>query len=89
MKDKIKNFFNNKVKKFFTWLVRTKLGWCLISFIWIVIWMGVYNHTAGDWPFWVAVPGMAYLVGLTLVMMAYGWVINPIREWKKRRKNKK
>ena len=26
---------------------------------------------------------LSYPVGLTLVMMVYGWIINPIREWKK------
>lgn len=74
------------------WLVNTKLGWFLISFAWAAIFMAIDSNIESNWAFWVAIPGIAYMLGLTLVMIAYAWVINPLRgyrEMKKWRENNK
>jgi hypothetical protein len=75
----------NKVKRGLKWLVMTKLGLFVTSFIWLIIWTGVYNNVEGEWPAYVALPGLAYIVIMTLIMIVYAWIINPIREWKKRK----
>ena len=50
--------------------------------------MAIDNNVEGDWAFWMAIPGLLYIVGLTLVMIAYAWVINTIREYKENKKLK-
>lgn len=67
-------------------LFRTKLGWLLVSVLWVAAWMVVYENSEGEWAFWVASPGLAYMLGLTLVMIAYAWIINPIRDYRNNRK---
>lgn len=78
----------NKLKKSLLWLTRTKIGLFVTSFIWSSSWIGVYNNSTQEWPFWMAVPGFIYMLGLFSVMMAYAWVINPIRDRKQRKETK-
>jgi uncharacterized membrane protein len=76
MKDKLK------------WLVKTKMGWMLISIVWFIVFRIIDTNIESDWAFWVSMPAAAYLVGLFLVMMAYAFVINPIRDYKEKEKFK-
>lgn len=78
----------DKIKKFLFWLTHTKLGWFLISFIWTVIFMKIDSNISSDWAYWMAIPGIVYMVGLALVAIAYAWIINPIREYRKNKKRK-
>ncbi len=71
------------------WLTHTKLGWFILSFIWTAIFIAIDSNVNGDWAFYIAIPGMAYMAGLTLLMIAYAWVINPIREYKSNKKLRK
>ena len=50
--------------------------------------MIIDNNISGDWAYWTAMPGIAYMFGLTLVGIAYAWVINPIREYRENKKRK-
>ena len=75
-----------KIKNALFWMTHTKLGWLLISFGWLALFMYINDNVEGSWAFWVATPALAYIVGLTLVMIAYAWVINPIREYKENKK---
>lgn len=70
------------MKKALKWLISTKLGWLIISFLWIGIFMIINDNIESNWAFWVALPGFIYIGGLFLVMMAYACVINPIREYR-------
>ena len=74
------------MKNALKWLVYTKLGWFILSFIWTAIFMLIDSNIESNWAFWVAVPAMAYMFGLTMVAIAYAWVINPIREYKANKK---
>ena len=76
----------DKIKKFAFWATHTKLGWLLISFVWACTFTAIDNNVEGDWAFWVSVPALLYMFGLVLVMIAYAWVINPIREYKENKK---
>lgn len=84
--------FIDKLKFIGLWLVKTNLGRIALSFIWLLIWLGIdralYNNNwdYSGWAFWVAVPAIVYLVGFTLVAIVYGWIINPIRDAKRRKK---
>jgi len=87
MKEFLTKIWNNRV---FAQIFRTKIGLAGFSFVWMSLWFGIYGSSANtaEWPMWMAMPGLAYLVGLTLVMMAYGWVINPLRDWRERKKRR-
>ena len=71
-----------KILNALKWLISTKLGWLIISFLWIGTFMIIDDNIKSGWAFWVAIPGFLYIIGLFLVMIAYAWVINPIRERK-------
>ena len=58
----------------------------MISFVWACTFTAIDNNVEGDWAFWVSVPALLYMFGLVLVMIAYAWVINPIREYKENKK---
>jgi apolipoprotein N-acyltransferase len=68
------------------WLVSTKLGWLIISFLWIGTFMIIDDNIESNWAFYVALPGFAYIIILFLIMIAYAWVINP---WKENVENKR
>ena len=70
------------------WLVKTKMGWLIISAIWFAVFRIIDSNIESDWAWWVSMPAAVYLVGLFLVMMAYAWVINPLREYKNKEKFK-
>jgi hypothetical protein len=76
------------IKRSLRWLVCTKLGWLIISAIWFSVFKLIDNSIESDWAFWVSMPAGLYILGLTLVMIAYGWIINPIREYKENKKFK-
>ena len=78
----------DKIKNSLFWATHTKLGWFLISFVWSATFMIVDNNISGDWAYWTAMPGIAYMFGLTLVGIAYAWVINPLREYRENKKRK-
>jgi len=69
-----------KILKALKWLINTKLGWLILSFLWIGTFMIIDDNIESNWAFWVAMPGFAYIVGLMLVLLTYAWIINPIRE---------
>lgn len=68
------------------WLVSTKLGWLIISFLWIGTFMIIDDNIESNWAFWVAIPGFLYIIGLFLVLITYAWIINPIRDYKENKK---
>lgn len=74
------------IKKSLKWLVYTKLGWLIISVIWFAIFRIIDSNIDSDWAWWVSMPAGLYILGLTLVMIAYAWVINPIRLYKENKK---
>jgi hypothetical protein len=56
-----------------------------ISFIWTVIWIAISSLLGKFWPMFIAAPGILYLVGISLYMIAHVWIINPIKELKKKK----
>ena len=64
------------------------VAYMFLAFLWMILWIGISNWFEANWAFWVGMLGAAYLVGITLVMIVYAWIINPIREWKDRKKLK-
>ncbi len=82
----------NKIKTFLKWLVVSNLGRILLAFLWTIFWLTIDkalwgNHGYNGWAQWVAFMGISYLG--VLVLLAYIWVIDPIRIYKNRKKNKK
>lgn len=77
------------MKKFIQSLIASRLyrlGFCLIL---SVIFGALSNIPGMEFMTTVMLIPLAYVVWLALVLMAYAWVINPIKELKERRKNKK
>ncbi len=74
-----------KIKNSLKWLVSTKLGWLIISFLWIGVFMIIDDNIKSGWAFWIAIPGFAYIIGLFLVMMYYA-IKNTIGDIKENRK---
>ena len=75
-----------KILNALKWLISTKLGWLILSFLWVGTFMIIDDNIESGWAFWAAMPGFAYMIGLCLIMIAYAWVINPIREYKENKK---
>ena len=78
---------NKKTKFWLLQIFATKIGWLGLSFLTIIVFGALSNvySWAGD----VAMIAGIYPIGLALVLIAYAWVINPITEYKEKKKNKK
>ena len=69
----------------------TKIGWAFISMVLLVV-FGVFSTNSTliengyEWCNYAMIPPALYLLVLTLIMMAYAWIINPIRAYKERKK---
>lgn len=88
-----------KLKEKIKWLFITHLGRIVIGAILVVIGGSLsrdgvigeairnpQNYDNFDIFFWIMILGIMILLGYTIVMMAYAWVINPLRELKERKK---
>lgn len=60
----------------------TKIGWLAITCILAIIFGILTNFIDSEWPYYAMIISFLYPAGLGLVMMAYAWIINPIRERK-------
>lgn len=73
-----------KLKKTLLQIFGTKIGWLFISLFLTVI-FGVLSNFYD----WAEIPmfiSLIYPVGLSLVMIVYAWIINPINEQKNKGK---
>jgi len=78
---------NDKLKNLLLQIFATKIGWLLLT-LGSTFLFGVLSN----WFDWAQLPmfiSLVYPIGLTIVMIAYAWVINPIRDWKENKKLKK
>lgn len=82
----------SKLKRFFKWLVLTNLGRIFLASLWTIFFIILdnllwkYSNNYNGWLIWFIMIGITYLTGVTLVMIAYAWIINPIRDWKEKKK---
>lgn len=77
---------NENVKHWLLQIFATKLGWLIFT-----LFLSVVFGILANWYDWAEIAmfiSWLYPVGLALVMMAYGWVINPIREYRENKKLK-
>ena len=74
------------LKKGWEYIYHTKMGKLIASLLLAVGSFGMAN--IWDFMFYVGLVFLIYPIGLFLVMMAYAWVINPIRDWKESQKAK-
>lgn len=75
------------LKKGWNYVYETKIGKLIASLLLTGICLGLSE--IWDFMYYVAMIFMIYPLGLTLVMIAYAWVINPMRDWKESQKAKK
>lgn len=71
------------------WLLQifaTKIGLLAVSVVLILV-FGILGNKY-EWAATIMYLAWIYPIGLALVMMAYAWVINPIRDYKERKKKK-
>lgn len=71
-----------KLKQILVQIFCTKIGWLLLTLCLAVIFGVLAENFDCEWCDIVMYVCFLYPVGLTLVMIAYGWVINPIRDRK-------
>jgi len=74
------------LKKGWNYVYTTKIGKLIASFALAAICL--FLSEIWDFMYYVAMAFMAYPFGLTLVMIAYAWVINPMKDWKESQKAK-
>jgi formate/nitrite transporter FocA (FNT family) len=77
----------NKMKKWFLQIFATKIGLLAVSVVLIIV-FGILGDKY-EWAETAMMFSWLYPIGLTLVMMVYAWIINPIRDYKERKQNKK
>lgn len=73
----------NKLRKFFKWSVLTNIGRIVTSFILGTISLGISQVTEGltsDIFYYIFLTFVAVLVGYGLTLIAFAWIINPVRE---------
>jgi uncharacterized transporter YbjL len=75
------------LKKAWDYVYETKIGKLIASFLLASICL--FLSEIWDFMYYVAMAFMAYPFGLTIVMIAYAWVINPMKDWKESQKAKK
>ena len=71
------------------WLLQifaTKIGWLAITLLLAIVFGILGNYY--DWAAIAMYICFLYPVGLTLVMIVYAWIINPLRDYKERKKFK-
>jgi len=76
-----------KILNALKWLTHTKLGWLIISFLWVGTFMIIDDNIESGWAFWVAMPGFIYMIGLFCVLFFYA-IKNTISDIKENRKLK-
>ncbi len=70
------------------WAFTTKMGLTVSSVCWILLWAIIYRITDAEWTYNMMVPGIFFIIGIVLLMIVHAWVINPIRRFINKRKNK-
>ncbi len=78
---------NEKTKFWLLQIFATKIGWLGISLLSMVT-FGILGNFY-DWAQTATLISLIYPVILTLIMIVYAFIINPINDLKERRKNKK
>lgn len=66
-------------------LLKNKLFWLLVSIIIMIPSIFLYRKTNIDFYNYVFLVALAYPVILTIIMLVYAWIINPIKSLKKRK----
>lgn len=75
-----------KLKQILVQIFCTKIGWLMLTLFLAVVFGVLAENFDCEWCAVAMYVCFLYPVGLTLVMIAYGWVINPIRDRKKSKK---
>lgn len=75
------------IKNIWSFLIGSKFGWVILGFIWMAIFLTIDNIFDADWAFYTGMIGVAFNFVMTIIFIIYAWIINPIREYKERKKN--
>lgn len=76
------------LKSIGSFLIGSKFGWVILAFIWAAIFFMIDNLVEGDWAYYTGMLGIVFNFILTIIFIIFAWIINPIREYKERKKNK-
>jgi len=77
-----------KLKDKLKWAFTTKMGLTVSSVCWILLWAIIYRITDAEWTYNTMTVGIFSLLGMVLLMIVHAWIINPIRAFRNKRKNK-
>ena len=84
---KLLNLITKKVSDSALYVYHTKLGKLIFFCVLSAIFGMIYTHLDMEWAYYVAMLCWTYPVGLSLLLIAHAWIINPYNSWKKK-KNK-
>jgi uncharacterized membrane protein len=80
------------IKGILAWLIGSKFGWCILGFIFAAIFLISSNYVENEIfynvLYYAGMSCIGFVAVMTLIFIAYAWVINPIREYKENKKNK-
>lgn len=74
------------MKKVLVQIFCTKIGWLGVTLLLAFIFGLIADRTDCDWCAYVMYACFAYPVGLTIVMIVYAWIINPLRDYRENKK---
>jgi len=64
------------------------LFWMLVSGILFVIFGFIHKFSGSEWSYNAVLFTLIYPIIFMVVAMVFAWIVNPIREWIEKRKNK-
>lgn len=77
---------NPKLRQALTQIFCTKIGLIVFTSVMAVIFGTIANETGSEWCTIIMYVCFALLVITALIFIVYGWIINPIRDLKERKK---
>jgi membrane protein DedA with SNARE-associated domain len=56
------------------------------AFVWAAIFQGLANYFQNEILWYIGSIGLTYLIGTVIVLIIFAWIINPIRDYKMKKK---
>lgn len=75
-----------KLKNILVQIFCTKIGWLLLTIVLAVVFGVIAQNTDYEWCAYAMYICFLYPVGLTIVMIVYAWIINPLRDYRENKK---
>jgi membrane protein YdbS with pleckstrin-like domain len=78
----------NRLRQILTQIFCTKIGWLFLTLALAVVFGVIADRTDCNWCSIAMYICFIYPVVLTLIMLVYAWIINPLRDYRENKKLK-